>query len=357
MERPELSWTGRRVFVTGFTGFVGSWLTTALLQLGAKVVGFADSADARAKEREQWLGELGATCVTGDVRDLPALLDAVGAEPVDALVHLAAQPLVGVGLDRPHETLEINVGGSLNVLEAARLRPPRVLVQVTSDKCYRNDGRDRRYRGYREGDELGGGCPYSVSKAAAELLFETYADLYGGTPRAASVRFGNVIGGGDFAARRLVPDCVAALAADRPIELRRPDAIRPWQHVLDVVRGLLLLIDALERGTVPPGDVLNFAPPGAGATARRVADALVAAHGGGRVRSVPVPGLVEDEVLRLDGGKAAAALDWHHRLDLDAAADWIVAWHRAVATGATPAAATAGQVGRFLGTATGAGAR
>lgn len=354
MARSELSWTGRRVFITGSTGFVGSWLTTALLQLGAEVVGFADNTDARAKEREQWLGELGATCVTGDVRNLEELLDALGPEPVDALVHLAAQPLVGVGLDRPHETLEINVGGSLNVLEAARLRPPRVLVQVTSDKCYRNHGRDRPYR---EDDELGGGCPYSVSKAAAELLFETYADLYGATPRAASVRFGNVIGGGDFAASRLVPDCVAALAADRPIELRRPGAVRPWQHVLDVVRGMLLLIDALERGTVPPGDVLNFAPPGAGATARRLADALVAAKGGGRVRSVPVSGLVEDEVLRLDGGKAAAALDWQHRLDLDAAADWIVAWHRAVDTGATPAAATAGQVARFLGTATGAGAR
>lgn len=349
MAHPRLvGWAGRRVFITGHTGFVGSWFTATLLQLGARVVGFANSTDEHMKERDRWLGDLGADSVRGDIRDFDALLDALGQERFDAVVHLAAQPLVSVGLAEPRETMETNVCGSINLLEAARLRRPRAVVHVTSDKCYRN--RDWPWP-YREVDELGGGCPYSISKAAAELVFEGYATLYRGMPdgpRSASVRFGNVVGGGDFAERRLVPDCLAALSEGRPIQLRRPDAVRPWQHVLDVVYGLLSLVDRLAGGTAPAGEVFNFAPPGDGATAAQLASALIRAWGSGATVAVPSSELVEDQILRLDGRKAASALDWRHRLDVDLAADWIVRWHRSVSAGATAAETTVRQIEEFL---------
>ena len=257
MADPRLAaWRGRRVLVTGHSGFVGSWVATMLLRLGADVVGYAASADQQTTCRAHWLAALGATTVAGDVRDFDALRAAM-AGGYQAVIHLAGQPLVSAGYAEPRRTLETNILGSVNVLEAARLCQPAVLVHVTSDKCYRNQGWPWPYR---EADGLGGGCPYSVSKAAAELVFEGYAALFreaGGLPRSASVRFGNVIGGGDLAAHRLVPDCLAALAQERPVRLRHAAAVRPWQHVLDVARGLLLLADALADGAVAGGEVVN----------------------------------------------------------------------------------------------------
>ncbi|MFJ3789449.1 CDP-glucose 4,6-dehydratase [Kitasatospora sp. NPDC090091] len=347
-------WHGRKVLVTGHSGFVGSWLTTALLRLGAEVTGFAADADEQTRERSAGLAGLGARIVTGDVRDFSAVHRTMAAQPFDAVFHLAAQPLVSVGLADPHGTLGTNITGSLNVLEAVRLCRPGVLVHVTSDKCYRN--RDWPWP-YREIDELGGGCPYSVSKAAAELVFEAYATLLrdrDAPTRGASVRFGNIIGGGDRAANRLVPDLLAALDAGRPVRLRRPNAVRPWQHVLDVVHGLLLLADRLADGSVAGGEVFNFAPPGDGATVLDLAHALTAAWtaAGGAAAEVAADDgaaqFTEDELLRLDGRKAAAALGWQHRYDLDGSAAAVVAWHRAVTAGTPPVEQTARQVGDFL---------
>jgi CDP-glucose 4,6-dehydratase len=343
------AWAGHRVFVTGHTGFVGSWLTATLLRLGAAVVGFASSADEHMKERERWLGDLGATCLRGDVRRFDELSAALAGAPFDTVVHLAAQSLVSVGYSRPRETLDTNIRGSINLMEAARLYPPKVLLHVTSDKCYRNQ---HLPRAYHERDALGGGCPYSVSKAAAELVFEGYADLYRAAPqgpRAASVRFGNIIGGGDHGYRRLVPECLTALAAGQPIQLRQPDAVRPWQHVMDVVHGLLLLADGLRSGAVPAGDVFNFAPPGDRVTTTRLATALAHAWGGGSVTTAPAADFPEDQVLRLDGRRAATATGWRHLLDVDAAAEWIVRWERAAGRTSSGRDATLEQIDEFLG--------
>ncbi|MFC9431554.1 CDP-glucose 4,6-dehydratase [Streptomyces sp. NPDC056987] len=350
---PADTWRGQRVLVSGHSGFVGSWLTTALLSLGAEVSGFALNGDRHSRDRDAALTTLGATATTGDVRDFAAVHRAMSARPFDVVFHLAAQPLVSVGLSEPGTTLATNVGGSINVLEAARLCPPTVLVHVTSDKCYRNEGWRRPYR---EVDALGAGCPYSTSKAAAELVFETYAGLFRAADRpvrAASVRFGNIIGGGDHAANRLVPDVMRALRAQQPVRLRRPGAVRPWQHVLDVVAGLLLLATALAEGSVGPGEVFNFAPPGDGATVHELVTSVVAAWRRSGGPAVPVlvdedAWFAEAELLRLDGRKAADALCWTHSFGLEDSARAIVEWDRAVAAGLPPADAISRQVHGFL---------
>lgn len=348
------TWRGRQVLVTGHSGFVGSYLTTALLHLGADVVGYAADEDAATEERAADLAAFGAHGVRGDIRDADAVYDVMARRRFDVVFHLAAQPLVSAGLTDPRTTLSTNIGGSINVLDAARRCGPAALVHVTSDKAYRN--REWPWP-YREVDDLGGGCPYSVSKAAAELIFEAYAERLratGGLTRAASVRFGNVIGGGDHAANRLVPDLLAALTAGDPVRLRRPDAVRPWQHVLDVVHGLLLLGDALIDGTVAGGEVFNFAPPGDGASVEELVRALNAAWAAtGRppspVITEPVADLAEDHLLRLDGRRAATALHWRHHFDLTRAAADIAAWQQSVLRGGRPHEVTARHIKNFFG--------
>lgn len=346
-------WAGLHVLVTGYSGFVGSWLTTALLQQGAQVTGFALDDDEHCAARARSLAERGVTVTTGDIRDFDKVHETMASRPFDTVFHLAAQPLVRVGLEEPRMTLMTNIAGSVNVLDAARLCRPAALVHVTSDKCYRNRGWAIPYR---EMDDLGGGDPYSVSKAAAELVFEAYAGLAGakgGAPRIASVRFSNVIGGDDYA-DRLVPNAIAAWKARAPVVIYQPPAVRPWQHVLDVVHGLLLLAEAMSAGTVPSGETLNFAPPDGGARidalVQELAQAWIrAGKAAPPVVSTPGQRFAEDVVLRLDGRKAAAMLDWAHRFDLPAAAESVVAWHRLVMAGHTPADATALQVHEFLG--------
>ncbi|MFD6530884.1 CDP-glucose 4,6-dehydratase [Streptomyces sp. NPDC060184] len=349
-------WEGRRVMITGYSGFIGSWLALTLRRFGAEVDGLALNADAATKQRHDWLTAHGVTGHVGNIVDYDAVSQALAGAPYDAVFHLAAQPLVRAGLEDPHGTLTTNVTGSINILEAARQHRPAVLVHVTSDKCYRNHGWPWPYR---ETDEIGGGCPYSVSKAAAEIIFEGYADLFEEAgPRAATVRFGNVIGGGDHADRRLVPDTLAALTANAPIELRNAAAVRPWQHVLDVVHGMLLLAQALSTGAVAPARVLNFAPPGDGATSRELASALAthwaatdqsdAVSVAALVRAQPDPGFAEEEVLRLDGRRAASELSWRHRLGLNEAAAEIVAWHRMLLDGLSADAATTTQIARYF---------
>lgn len=345
-------WSRQRVLVTGHSGFIGSWLSVALRQLGATVVGYASSADGPSAERAEWLAGLGVRDVVGDIRDVEKLSAVMAAEPFDTVVHLAAQPLVSQGYADPHGTIDTNMRGSLSVLEATRRTRPPVLLHITSDKCYRNMGWPWAYR---ENDALGGGCPYSISKAAAEILFEGYAALMEPAPAgtsAASIRFGNVVGGGDFSVNRLVPDCLAALAAGHPIELRQPAAVRPFQHVLDVVHGLLRAASALRAGALPHGEVLNFAPPDGGVEVARMAAVLAEAWG----TPMPEPGagaegavtFREEPMLLLDGRKAGAYLRWDHLLDLYGCARKTVEWHRRHVAGVSAAVCTSDSTGAFL---------
>ncbi|WP_405008471.1 CDP-glucose 4,6-dehydratase [Kitasatospora purpeofusca] len=352
-------WAGKQVLVTGNSGFVGSWLSMVLTALGAVVQGYSDNAEPSSDRRARWLRDAGVETVRADVRDFERLSAVMAATDFDLVVHLAAQPLVGAGHRDPRLTFDTNVGGTVNLLEAARLTRPRALISVTSDKVYRNRSWPRPYR---ETDELGGGCPYSVSKAAAEIVFEGYADLYAAEPdgtRAASVRLGNVIGGGDFA-DRLVPNCLRAFEDAEPVILHDRAAARPWQHVLDVCQGLVLLAEGLLRGTVRGGERFNFAPPFHGATTWDLASSLATAWGDGAVVSdVEKPrDCPEEQMLFLDGRKAATALDWRHRFDLAAMAEAVVAWHRAVAAGTPPMVATQDQIDAFrFGSSAAAGVR
>jgi CDP-glucose 4,6-dehydratase len=234
-------YAGKRVFVTGHTGFKGSWLCEWLLGLGAKVTGYSLSPPTQPALFEQ-LGLAGRLRhIVGDIRDLPGLSRAVRAARPDYVFHLAAQTIVRDSYANPVETLAVNVMGTVHVLEALRsVSHPCAAVCVTTDKCYEN--REWVY-GYRENDSLGGHDPYSASKAAAELAIGSYRrSFFQSHPvRIASARAGNVIGGGDWAADRIVPDCMRALEKGKPIPVRNPKATRPWQHVLEPLSGYLWL--------------------------------------------------------------------------------------------------------------------
>lgn len=233
---------GKKVLVTGDTGFKGAWLCMWLDMLGADVVGYSLPPDKKDCLYNILGLEERILHIDGDILDLEHLKEVFRKQNPEFVFHLAAQPLVGVSYTEPKRTFDVNVIGSVNLLEVVRHnKSVKSVVYVTSDKCYKNK---EWLWGYRENDELGGGDPYSVSKAAAELIFTAYIDAYFSEDSKiglASARTGNVIGGGDWAEGRIIPDCVRALSAKKVIELRKPYAFRPWQHVLDVLYGYLLL--------------------------------------------------------------------------------------------------------------------
>ena len=249
---------GRRVFVTGHTGFKGSWLTAWLLQMGAEVAGFSDAVPT-APSHFDVIG-LGGRIrdYRGDVRDRKALVEAMREFKPEIVFHLAAQALVRASYDNPADTIEVNAMGTLNVLEAVRVTPSvEAVVSITSDKAYRND---EWVWGYRETDHLGGYDPYSASKGCAEIIAHSYFKSFFGdpvnAPYCATTRAGNVIGGGDWAADRIVPDCARAWSEGREVEIRSPHATRPWQHVLEPLSGYLWLgakLFAAHRDAVKSG--------------------------------------------------------------------------------------------------------
>jgi CDP-glucose 4,6-dehydratase len=338
---------GKRALVVGDTGFKGSWLTLWLHVLGADVVGYslpAPRSDAHFNLLA--LGDI-SHHVDGDIRDLPALTKVCLEFKPQFLFHLGAQAVTRSAYEDPKLTFDVNVGGSVNVLEALRRTPSvRSAIYVTSDKCYRN--KEWSF-GYRENDELGGTDPYGASKAAAELVFSTYLESYFCDRKnlgIASVRAGNVIGGGDWAVDRIVPDCIRALRSDRPITLRNPAATRPWQHVLDLLFGYLLLAVRLYEKPLAFRGSWNFGPrPESSHTVKALADHIVACWGKGSVRikrDKHAPH--ESSLLFLNCDKARKELGWQTRWEFDRAVAETVQWYRKVLGGAPARATSVGQI-------------
>ncbi|MFN7957754.1 MAG: CDP-glucose 4,6-dehydratase [Holophagaceae bacterium] len=339
---------GTRVLVTGHTGFKGSWLTRWLLELGADVAGLA-----LAPETDPALFDL--LGLEGRIRH--HLLDIRDAEGVEGLVaafrpevvfHLAAQPLVRLSYKEPRPTWDVNVLGTINLLEALRkVGSARVCVAVTTDKCYENH---EQLWGYREIDPLGGHDPYSSSKAAAELAVASWRRSFFQGPEAlrlASARAGNVIGGGDWAADRIVVDFVREIASGRPLILRNPQATRPWQHVLEPLSGYLHLAARLwEAGDQALAGAWNFGPSDASmVSVLELAQRLVGAWGTGMVQERSDPGQPHEAgLLKLDCSKAQALLGWRGLWDVETTARATVAWYRGHLEGQSPEALTLRQI-------------
>ncbi len=325
------SWFGKRVLITGHTGFKGAWLSLWLHDLGAEVHGLALEPSI---EPNFYTIVKANTLLTSDKRldicDTQAVIEHVHRIKPDVIFHLAAQSLVKYSYESPIETYAVNVMGTANILEAIRLCDSvRAAVIVTTDKCYEN--REWIYP-YREMDRLGGVDPYSSSKACAELVATAYRASYFAENRnmcMATVRAGNVIGGGDWALNRLIPDCIRAHLSATPMTLRNPHAVRPWQHVLEPLHGYLLLAERLlgKEGTKYAG-AWNFGPEtrdmrSVGEVANQVCALL-----GIPVEVIAQPQQHEAQLLRLDSTKSKEYLNWHPRWQLEQAVEETVSWYR-----------------------------
>jgi len=349
-------WRGRSVLVTGHTGFKGAWLTLWLQSMGAHVTGFSDEVPTTPSLFE--LARVGEPIadLRGDVRDHAAVLDAVAGHAPEIVIHMAAQAFVRRSFLDPRTTYETNVMGTVNVLEAVRATPAvRVVVNVTSDKCY--DNREQR-RPFVEEDPKGGHDPYSNSKGCAELVADAYLRSFfglGGTesdgPRLGSVRAGNVIGGGDWGEDRLIPDIMRGALDGVPIAVRNPEAVRPWQHVLNPLSGYLRLAQALHADPALQGG-WNFGPaPGDAQPVRALADRLTELWPG-ELRwdldsDPPTAHPHEAHFLALDSTKAREQLGWRPTWDLDDALGAIVEWYTALRDGADMQAVTRAQIAAF----------
>lgn len=345
MELSADFWRGRRVLLTGHTGFKGGWLALWLQRVGAQVVGFSSGVPSEPSLFQ--VADIGAgmESVEGDVRDLAAVDRTFEEHRPEIVIHMAAQALVRHSFVSPVETYAINVMGTVHVLDAAhRTDGVRAVVNVTSDKCYEN--REWVW-GYREHEAMGGHDPYSSSKGCAELVTSAYRRSFGG-PAVASARAGNVIGGGDWGHDRLIPDIMRAALAGEEVDIRHPQSIRPWQHVLNPLSGYLLLAQALWDAP-EHADGWNFGP--ADEDARPVswiADRLAELWPGQvRWKVDPGPHPHEAQYLKLDSSKARMRLGWTPRWQLADALAAIVEWYRALAGGVDMRAVTLAQIEAF----------
>lgn len=347
-------WRGKKVFLTGHTGFKGSWLALWLTQLGAEVSGFALAPPTNPNLYQLAAVGKRIRSVIGDVRDQAELCSALQHSGAEVVLHLAAQPLVRESYISPVETFSTNVMGTAHLLEAVRETPSvRAVVNVTTDKCYEN--REWVW-GYREDEALGGFDPYSSSKACSELVTAAYRksffhpDSYSQHGVAvATARAGNVIGGGDWGKDRLIPDCLNWLMAGEPISLRNPGAIRPWQHVLEPLSGYLLLAQRLyEQGPEFVG-AWNFGPEHRDArSVLEVVSLLCQLWGGATSLEVMTSQQPHEATyLKLDCSKAKVRLGWTPRLGLDQALGWIVEWTKAYSGGEEVLDLCLEQISRF----------
>lgn len=347
-------WKGRRVFVTGHTGFQGSWLALWLSELGAEVVGFSLPDDNPANLFPHDRNPANVRSVWGDVRDAAALAEALSAAGPSIVIHLAAQALLPRSYRDPVETFATNVMGTVHLLEAIRRSGTvEAAVLVTSDKCYKNPGSPAPFG---EDAVLGGSDPYGSSKACAEIAIGAYRASFMNADnpsscRIASVRPGNVIGGGDWSENRLMPDLVRAAQDELPVSIRNPDGVRPWQHVLEPLHGYLLLAERLcgadgadfaEAWNLGPADEdcrpVSFIVERFGAAWGR-------AMSTSQARQDAMP---EAAALRIDSTKAIARLGWRRRLNLEAAIEWTAEWHRRHLDGEAPERIALDQIHRYL---------
>jgi CDP-glucose 4,6-dehydratase len=363
-ERLRAAFAGRSVFVTGHTGFKGSWLVLLLRELGAEVTGYAlDPPTFPSNFERSGVAELLRADHRADLRDRAALESAIRASEPDVVLHLAAQTVVLEGYAAPSETFSVNVGGTAILLDAIRaIGRPCAVVVVTSDKCYANDESGRRFT---EDDPLGGEDPYSASKAGTELVAAAYRSSFF-PPEAldrhgvalATARAGNVIGGGDWTAHGIVADTFRALEAEQPVKLRRPDAIRPWQHVLEPLDGYLTLaMELLGRDARRFSRPWNFGPDGGEVTVRELTERLLRGWGTGRWEDASQPDDVpEAGTLRLSIERARTELGWSPRWSVPDAVDRTVAWYRRVHDDPSAArAACLADIAAYLGSPRAAG--
>ena len=333
---------GKTILVTGHTGFKGAWLSLWLSALGANVIGYSEGVPTHPSFYESTRLSKRITDLRGDIRDGSKMMQTVEQHSPEFVFHLAAQPLVRDSYLKPIETFEINVIGTANVLEAVRSNDcVKVCICVTSDKCYENMGLPHAYK---EDDRLGGDDPYSASKAAAEIVITSYQrSFFTGQKRRdakglASARAGNVIGGGDWARDRIVPDCIRAISAGRPVVLRNPTSVRPWQHVMEALSGYLLL--AVRIGDDPQRcqGAWNFGPPsGPSLTVSELVDRLLVEWGSGKwnVEKKKERDLPESRTLNLDSSKACDELGWSQTLSIDESIRLTAEWYKAFVEGST----------------------
>lgn len=327
---------GKRVLVTGHTVFKGSWLSIWLHELGAEVIGVAqDPFTERDNFVLSGIRQRIKADIRADIRDGERMKEIFHQYQPEIVFHLAAQPLVRLSYDIPVETYQTNVMGSINILEAIRATDSvKVGVMITTDKCYEN--REQIW-GYRENEPMGGYDPYSSSKGAAEIAIASWRrsffnpnDYEKHGKSIASVRAGNVIGGGDWALDRIIPDCIKALEAGKPIEIRSPKAIRPWQHVLEPLSGYMLLVQKMWDEPVKYCEGWNFGPKAESITnVWDVASMVIENYGSGELKDLSDPNaLHEAKLLMLDISKAKFQLGWEPRMSLDKCIQLVVDWYK-----------------------------
>lgn len=329
-------WNGKKVFVTGHTGFKGSWLSLWLHQLGAQVAGYALQPPTSPSLFEVAQVAQGMKSNIGDIRDASMLANAMRQAGPEIVIHMAAQPLVRRSYVDPIETYSTNVMGTVHLLEAVRQTPSvRAVVNVTTDKCYENK---EWVWGYRENEPMGGFDPYSSSKGCAELVTAAYRNSFFNSSNhsehqvaLATARAGNVIGGGDWAEDRLIPDILRAIQADQPVNIRNPHATRPWQHVLEPLSGYLALAEKLYAQGPVFAEAFNFGPAEEDAKpVQWIVEQLTRSWGDGAAWNLD-GGTHPHEAnyLKLDCSKARASLGWSPRWDLEQALQAIIVWHKA----------------------------
>ncbi len=326
---------GKRVLVTGHTGFKGSWLSIWLHALGAEVIGVGlDPVSERDNFLLSGIGNKIKADIRADIRDGERIKEIFAEYRPEIVFHLAAQPLVRLSYEMPVETYQTNVMGTINILEAIRATDSvKVGVMITTDKCYENK---EQIWGYRENEPMGGYDPYSSSKGAAEIAISSWRRSFMNPEKypehgksIASVRAGNVIGGGDWSLDRIIPDCIRALEAGKPIDIRSPKSIRPWQHVLEPLSGYMLLAQKMWESPSEYCEGWNFGPRAESiSTVWEVAEKVIRHYGSGSLRDLSDPNaLHEAKLLMLDISKAKFRLGWQPRMDINRTVKLTVHWY------------------------------